>query len=481
MNRLRTKRLVLALVIGVLAVPLFAQNGPDYAQRRQRLMAQLEAGSVAIIRNHQPAHRSNDGDYFPFRSNSDFFYLTGSEEPGSTLVLTPGGRFPVALFVKPENARTIQWFGEVPGVKGAMETLGADTAFAVADFDRLLLGLVSTKSKVYFEWEDEELFDQVRSAMKNGHRSEPRQFMDITPLIHEMRVIKDDWEVAQIRHSVDILCEAHREAMRVLQPDMAEHEINAVFSYILEKRGSKSKSFESIVASGPNASVYHYSGLDRVARSGELVMIDMGAEYGNYASDVTRVLPVDGRFSPEQKAVYDIVLKMENAMIDHLKPGNRFQDAINKALDIARAGCFELGLTLDKDSPWQYLLYVYPYIAHGMGLDVHDVGNYGSFRDGGRVLEPNMVFAVEPLIYVGENLVDAFRMDVRRQFNLTDEEVDAFLTQIKPVFDRYVGVAIRIEDDVLITENGNEVLSAQLPRTAEAIEKAMKEKSRLPR
>ena len=476
--RYRLRQICCLLFVVLLCANAMAQDtAPQiYAQRRQKLIAKLEEGPV-ILRNHKLAHRSNDGDYFPYRVNSDFYYLTGIEEVEAIMVLTPAGKFPMVLYMEPQNARSSQWHGDLPGVVGAMEIFGADTAYANDEFERHLKRLLYRQERVYFDFNDTELYTLIQSTLSGLHGHGPGELVDIKPLVHEMRVIKDADEIRLLRRAIDITCEAQLEAMKAIEPNKYEYEIEAIFSYIFEKNGAEAKSFEPIVASGPNASIFHYSGLRRQALSGEMIMMDMGAEYYNYAADVTRVVPVNGRFSEKQKAVYDIVLNMEQAMIDHLQPGNRWYGAINKAMDIAREGCFDLGLTLDKDSPWQFRLYAYPYIGHPIGLDVHDVGDYGSPRDGGRVLAPNMIFAIEPMIYIGENLIEAFRMDIPRQFGIPQEEVDAFLEKIKPVFDEYKGIAARVEDDVLITENGNEVLSAHLPRSTAAIEKVMKEKS----
>lgn len=201
------------------------------------------------------------------------------------------------------------------------------------------------------------------------------------------------------------------------------------------------------------------------------------AIFKNYTSDITRVIPVNGKFTSLQKEIYEAVLKMENAMIKHMKPGNKWHDCLKKAENVAKEELFRLGLITDKETSWQHYLYYYPYCAHPLGLDVHDVGYYGNYRDNSRTLEPGMVFAIEPLLYVGANLVEAFKQNMIRTFRIPVKEVESFIKKIMPVFNKYVNIAARVEDDILITAEGNKNLSSALPKTVSDIEKTMSESS----
>jgi Xaa-Pro aminopeptidase len=270
----------------------FGQDASVYEQRRERLLAQMDDG-VAIFRNHALAHRSNDGDYAPFRVNSDFYYLTGYEEPECVLVLSPQGPFSSALYVEPKNAHTSQWFGDLPGIEGAIETLGVDTAFAKSEFENHLRRILFRADKVYFDFSDETLFDLIQSALGQMYGRGPAQLMDIRSLVHEMRVFKDEEEISLLRKAINITCEAQIEAMKAIEPNVYEYEIESIYSFIFEKNGAEAKSFAPIIASGPNATVFHYEGLRRKALDGEMLLMDMGAEYYNYAADVTRVVPVN--------------------------------------------------------------------------------------------------------------------------------------------------------------------------------------------
>lgn len=465
----------LFLLIG--SVVQAGQNIPKevFSERRRRLMEEMKDG-VAILKNSDHVIRNHDVNYYPYRGDSDFYYLTGFDEPKAILVLIPNAEKQSILFVQPTSVMESMWHGDLPGIEGAMEIFGADTAYPVADFERWLGRFLYHNDHIYFNVKDEDLAERIHNRLPKLRRGDTKKLIDVKALINELRIIKGPEEIELIRRAVDIVCDAHLEVMKVAEPGMYEYELEAIFSYVFEKSGARRKAFESIVASGPNATVLHYSDSNRQIKAGELVMMDMGAENQYYASDVTRVIPVDGSFSKEQKEIYEIVLEMEDAIINHMVPGNGFFDCLAQGEEIAKEGLYRLGLITDRNTTWQHLLYYFSYCGHAMGLDVHDVGDYGNFTNGGRALEPGMVFAIEPLLYVGENLIPAFRMTAMRRYRIAESDVDAFLEEIRPVLDKYMYVAARVEDDVLITENGNEVLSKQLPRTVKDIEKAMKKK-----
>jgi Xaa-Pro aminopeptidase len=269
------------------------------------------------------------------------------------------------------------------------------------------------------------------------------------------------------------------EVMRALRPGLYEYQIAGIFSYVFELNGSHAKAYESLVASGPNSTIYHYSKIDRQTKDGDMVLMDMGAEFDYYASDITRALPVSGTFSREQREVYEIVLKMMDATIAKMKPGNTLYECLQAGEPVAKEGLYRLGLITDKDTKWQHYLYYFPYIIHGVGLDVHDVGDFNIVGMMDRKLEPGMVFAVEPLLYIGDNLVEAFKINAMRRFKVSPEEIDTFLKEIAPTFAKYKNIPARVEDNILITADGNENLSNHLPKTISEIEKTMKMESDL--
>jgi Xaa-Pro aminopeptidase len=452
--------------------PSFAQEFDKeiYETRRQKLMENIKAGFV-VIKNSDEQIRSNGENYFPYKVNCDFYYLTGYKDPEAILILHPEGKNKFIMFVKPKNAFSSQWFGDVPGIEGAMDVYGADTAFAYSEFENKVREFLYSNEKIYYDFYNKQLKETLEPLLQKTNGYGPREIVNISPIVHEMRLVKDEHEISLIRKAVDITCEAQLEAIKAIEPGMFEYEIGAIFSYVFEKNGT-TKGFAPIIASGSNATVYHYSGSKGQLQSGDLLMMDMGAEYMDYTADITRVVPVNGRYTLEQKEVYEIVLLMEEAVIAHMQPGNNIADCYKKAENIAKDGLFRLGLITDKNTTWQHLLYYFPYIGHPIGLDVHDVGNTENL-----ILEPGMVFAIEPLIYIGDNLIAAFSVIVQKFYHIPEAEVDSFLASIKPVFEKYKGIAARVEDDILITETGSEVLSSKLPKTVKEIEKVMSQKS----
>jgi Xaa-Pro aminopeptidase len=463
-----------------LAGHVLAQSDPGllkgFERRRQKLKEQMEGG-IAVMRNSALALRNND-EYYEYEANCDFYYMTGMDAPEAAMILAPGQEKAYILFVEPKNAITRQWFGELPGIEGAMDIFGADTAYPKREFENVLREMLRQADRVYFDTRNEELYETIHDLLP--YRRIPKHSMvDLIPMIHEMRVIKDKDEIEQIRKAVEISCEGHLQTMKAAEPGMVEYQLEAVFNYICEKNGSPRMAYPSIVGSGPTASIFHYSANTRKILNGDMVVLDMGCEYGYYASDITRSYPVNGKFTSRQREVYEIVLEGEQAAIDWMEPGHKWYECFRRAENVIREGLFRLGLITDKDTKWQHFLYYYPYMGHPVGLDVHDVGDYGSLRDGGRVLEPGMVFAVEPMIYVGENLIDSFKQLATMHWGASKEEVEAFFREIMPVFEQYKEICCRVEDNVLITEDGYVNLSRHLPRTVKEIEKAMAGKAEL--
>jgi Xaa-Pro aminopeptidase len=266
--------------------------------------------------------------------------------------------------------------------------------------------------------------------------------------------------------------------MKAAEPGMYEYEIEAIIEYIFRKNGSQRPGFPSIVGSGPNSTILHYDANKHQTQDGDLIVMDVGAEYDHYTADVTRTIPVNGKFNKEQKEIYEIVLEAQQQAIDKIAPGVGIYEVHYRAVEVIKDGLYRLGLITDKESRWQYRIWLMYNTNHWLGLDVHDVGSRGRDDGKGRRLEPGMVFTVEPGIYIGEHSLDSLLKTTRRS-KARKEDVAAFLEKVKPVVEKYMNIGVRIEDDVLVTEDGHENLSSKAPTTVKEIEKWMKKKSYL--
>ena len=433
-------------------------------------------GGIAVFKNPAVSNRNSDVDY-PYRANSDFYYLTGFTYPSVAFIIDPDGEKKFVMFVEEKSTMTSMWLGEIPGVEGAMAVYGADTAYAIDRFEEMLRRSIRGKEKIYCDVGNKELYETIHSLLPPPGRR-PKELVDVLPIIHEMRVIKGPEEIELLQKSIMITCDAHIEVMKAAKPGMYEYELGAVIDYVYKKNGSLRKGFPSIIGSGPRSCVFHYDANNHQTQNGDLVVLDIGAEYGFYSADVTRTIPINGKFSKEQKEVYELVLAGQKAAIEDMVPGRGCRECYQQAEEIIKKGLYRLGLITDENTSWQYRAFYYPYISHWLGLDPHDAGDYGDPMQGGRPLEPGMVLTIEPGLYFGENLLAGFREITIRYVGVAEEEVDAFLEQVRPVFEKYKNIGIRIEDDILITEDGNRNLSAKAPKTVEDIENMMKQKSR---
>lgn len=424
-----------------------------FKQRRARFMAEIGA-AVAILPSAPLAVRSNDVE-FVYRQDNDFYYLTGFAEPESLAMFAPGhkdGEF--VLFVRPRDRERETWTGRRAGVEGAMLDYGADRAYSAGEIDRVLPRYLEGVERVYYPLGNNERMNaRVLELMRGAQAMRPRTgsgpiaMLDPREIIHEARLKKRPEELGAMRHAIAVSCEAHKEAMRRARGGMMEWEIEALVDYAFRSRGAAGPSYPSIIASGPNAATLHYIHNDRQMQSGELLLIDAGCEYDFYASDVTRTFPVGTRFNSAQRALYSVVLEAQRCGIESVRPGVRFDEVHEAAVRVLVAGMIDLGLIKepfdDAIKSGAYRRYYMHRTSHWLGMDVHDVGLY---RVGGnsRALEPSMVLTVEPGIYVSPDDQDA------------------------P--EHFRGVGIRIEDDVLVTPHGHEVLTAAIPKTIGEIE-----------
>ena len=425
-----------------------------FIERRQTLLAKMPPHTIAVIPAAPNRVRSRDTDYV-FRQNSDFHYLTGFDEPEALLVLERGARKRRSLlFCRPKDQLKERWDGERLGPSSARERLGVDAAYPLSQISRRLPKLLLDKDRLFMEVGESEVERRVLGYLgdirmsREAHRA-PKHIDLLGPLLHEMRAVKSDDELEIMREAAHISVDAHHRAMKTAKPGLGEWALEAEIVHEFMRRGARAPAYTSIVASGTNACVLHYVENSAVMREGDLVLIDAGCEYKHYASDITRTFPVSGAFSGAQKDIYEIVLAAQLAAIAECQPGNGLDAPHEAAVREVTKGLIELGLiqgeldTLIKEKAHA------PYFMHGtshfLGLDVHDVGARKRKKDWRR-LEPGMVLTVEPGIY------------------MVDEKVP----------DKYRDIGIRIEDDVLITKSGHEVLTQGAVKTVAGIEALMR-------
>lgn len=417
----------------------------------------LGQDSVAIISSAPEATRSNDTNY-RYRQNSDFYYLTGFDEPEAIAVITPTQEQKFTLFVRPRDPEREIWDGRRAGVEGAVKQYGADAAFPAEEFREKLGDLINGARNLYYRigGGNPELDDMIvrqigrmRSMGRKGINA-PEAIIDTGAILHEMRLIKSADEVELMQRAADIAAEAHREAMKTARPGMKEYEVEALIEFIFRRSGAAGPAYTSIVGSGPNATVLHYINNDATLRDGDLLLVDAGAEYQGYASDITRTFPVNGRFTQAQRDIYDLVLQTQVDCVRRARPGVQMEELKSHSIEMLTEGMVRLGLLEGEPEKLieekKYEQFYMHGLGHFLGIDVHDVGRY--YNDGeSRRLEPGMVITVEPGLYVAENT--------------------------EGIPEKYRGIGVRIEDDVLITEDGQRVLSSKVPKQPEEIEELM--------
>lgn len=421
------------------------------------------AGEQAIVIVPAAMERTRSRDtLYPYRQDSDLLYLSGFPEPQAMLVLIPGRAHGESLlFCRERDPDREAWDGPRAGPDGAVAQHGVDDAYPIADLDDILPGLLEGRTRVYYHFGRDVEFDlkligwlnRVRAQVRAGAQP-PHEFLELGHLLDEMRLFKDAGELKLMQRAADITVLAHQAAMRAAKPGITEFQLQAEVEYVFRSHDAV-PAYGSIVGAGANACVLHYVANSGTARAGDLVLIDAGAEYRGYAADITRTFPVSGRFSAEQRALHDLVCAAQAAAIAQAQPGAAFEAMHTTAVSMLTEGLLKLGLlrgTLKKNiADASYKRFYRHKTGHWLGLDVHDVGEY-RFEGESRLLEPGMVFTVEPGLYVDAD----------------DATVDA----------RWRGIGIRIEDDVLVTKNGHRVLTDALARDADAIESLMAEAPR---
>jgi Xaa-Pro aminopeptidase len=424
----------------------------QFRQRRERVLGAIGPGAL-ILFSAPVSLRNNDVEH-EYRQDSDFYYLTGFDEPESVLVLKSTEPHCV-LFVRPRNPERETWDGPRAGLEGARKTFGADVAYGIDELDAKLPELLSSLPRLYYRLGADAAADaHVHKALSLLRRRSrlgaewPTMVVEPEVVLHELRLFKDQKEVDLMRKAADITAEAHVELMQSARPGMFEYELEGLLRRTFRARGAERPAYSPIVGSGPNATILHHRRNDRRIEAGDLVLVDAGCEYEYYAADVTRTFPVDKRFSPTQRAVYEVVLEAQLAAIERTVPGQTLDQIHEVAVQVIVDGLIELGLIEGpRDAALadgRYKKFYMHRTSHWLGMDVHDVGRY--FEAGApRALSPGMVLTVEPGIYIA-----------------ADADVDP----------RFCGIGIRIEDDVLVGGAGPVVLSAAAPKTVDEVERA---------
>lgn len=428
----------------------------EYLRRRQALLATMKPGSAALIFAAPEATRSNDSEY-PYRQSSDFWYFTGFNEPEAVLVLIKSDdtHNHSVLFNRVRDLTAEIWFGRRLGQEAAPEKLGVDRALAFSEINEQLAQLLNGLDEVYhaqgeYAYADEIVFTALDTLRKGSRQNlkAPASVTDWRPVVHEMRLFKSPEELEVMRRAGEISALAHTRAMERCRPGMFEYQLEGEILHEFTRHGARFPSYNTIVGGGENGCILHYTENESELRDGDLVLIDAGCEYKGYAGDITRTFPVNGKFTPAQRAIYDIVLDSLETALTLFRPGTTIQEVTGEVVRIMVTGLVNLDILkgdveqlIAENAHRAFFMHG---LSHWLGLDVHDVGFYGPDRS--RVLEPGMVLTVEPGLYIAP-----------------DADVPA----------QYRGIGIRIEDDIVITETGNENLTATVVKKADDIEALM--------
>lgn len=432
----------------------------EFAKRRKNLMRMIGNDGIAILPAASVKMRNRDVE-FDYRQDSDFMYVTGFLEPEAVAILAPGREHAqYVLFCRERDLEMETWNGRRAGQEGAMNYYGADDAFPISDIDEILPGILEQRERVFYTMGANADFDhrligwvnQIREKSRGGTHT-PHEFISLDHLLHELRLFKTGAEVKHMKRAAKAAIAGHQRAMRACQPGMYEYQIEAELLYEFKKAGCGT-AYPSIVGGGANGCILHYTDNNQVLNDKDLLLIDAGAEFHGYASDITRTFPVNGEFTEPQLELYELVLDAQIAAINAVQPGNHWNDPHDAVVKVLTKGMVKLGLLkgrtakLIKDGA--YRKYYMHRTGHWIGLDVHDVGDY-KIEEQWRLFEPGMALTVEPGIYIPE--------------------------KSRGVPKRYWNTGIRIEDDVRVTRNGNEVLTGALAKEPQDIEALMASES----
>jgi Xaa-Pro aminopeptidase len=476
-----------------------------FIERRRRFVESIGDGLAIIPAAHEVPRNADTG--YEFRQDSDFFFLTGFDEPDAVAVFNPAHeKERYVLFVRPRDREMEIWNGRRAGIEGAIADYGADAAYTIDQLDQKLREYVIDRPAIVYKLGNAAFDGRVTRLLEHARvvrtrfRPAPARIDDPTAILHEIRLRKNAGELARQRRACEITRDAHIEAMRFAQPGMYEYEVQAALEYVFRMGGAPRNGYPSIVASGPNACILHYHENRRRMEDGDLLLIDAACEYGYFSADITRTFPVNGRFTAPQRAIYEVVLRAQMAAIEAATPGVRYEVLHETARRVLTEGLVALKL-LPRSVPESLAMHHYQeFYMHGtghwLGMDVHDVGDY---KVGGqsRPLEPGMIFTVEPGLYIDPeresvtfHLVE-YGEDERRERRLRlglaaakkiEDEERARAPKVEhPIPKEFRGIGVRIEDDILVTATGHENLTAGTPKTVDDVERTCREASRLPR
>jgi Xaa-Pro aminopeptidase len=427
----------------------------EFAVRRKKLIERVGKGNAAILFSSTECLRNGDV-HFPFRQNSNFYYFTGFNEPQALALFLPGraeGEY--ILLNRPRDPIREQWEGPCAGQEAACKQYGADQAFAIGLLEDKMLELLSGKKMLFYDLAENKEWDHKITSwatkLRANRKSSPSliQLSDLNVIAHELRLIKSPYEIECMKKAARIAAIAHKKLMEICLPGKYEYELEARFNYEIAMKGCAATAYSTIVGGGRNACILHYIDNKDLLKEGDLVLVDAGAEYEYYASDITRTLPVKGKFSDAQKEIYELVLKAQLAVIKEIKPGLAWDILQAVAVKVLTKGLIELGIiklpiqeAIDQKA---YQAFYMHNVSHWLGLDVHDVGAYRKDTHW-RVLQPGMTLTVEPGLYLSAS-----------------DKLDS----------AWHNIGVRIEDDILVTENGCEILTEEVPKTISEIESLM--------
>lgn len=419
----------------------------EYKSRQKKLITKMGEQTIGIIPGSIEKRRNGDVN-FPFRQQSDFYYLTGFKEKDAILVLLPhNAHHEVVLFISPPDEKMAKWVGPTVSLEEAASTLPVDKVLPLETFEKSLKRWLPKKQRIYYDFGFNMKYDRRMSNWVRHIEQKGRGSIDVfagvfalRPIMGEMRLFKSTDEITLIKQAVDISVVAHQAAMEQVTPGMRENELAAIYTYEMMRQGAPDMAYAPIVAGGKNGCILHYTKNNDILNDGDLVLVDAGAEYEYYAADITRTFPVGGELSTEQQAIYDLVLRAQKAGIGSIRPGEPYNIVQNVIVDILTEGLVELGIlsgspaTLVEEKAYEK--FYYHSSGHWLGLDVHDAGAYKKDNQYRR-FETDMVLTVEPGLYLSPQ-----------------EDLD----------EKWWNIAVRIEDDVLVSESGPNVLSAALTK-----------------
>jgi Xaa-Pro aminopeptidase len=447
----------------------------SFEGRRSQLTDSLGNGYIILRSADQSSFNRHQ-----FRPNNYFFYLTGYDAPGSYAIITADPQLSFTLSVPNQSIRKLIYEGGELPMEVIQERYKPNVLLSYRESRELIDSILHSDATIFTDRSDRTFLAELQQMAGEDGTS---QFRDIGELVDEIRVIKEPMEVEFLQKACNITSKALLNVMKEVRPGYYEFEMESVIEGTFLEYGSSMPGFSSIVGSGPNSTILHYESNSRKMEDDELLLMDIGAEYGYYTADITRTIPVNGKFTQEQRTIYQLVLDAQLAAIEQMKPGNMFMDGHMAAKEVIVDGLTELGLITDPTSPWQIKFYILYPSSHYLGMDVHDVGNMGgSFSQfmaqtpqesmESRVLEPGMVLTIEPGLYFREKGLEQLHEIFKEEADST--ELEQFIEVVGPVYEQYLNTGVRIEDDILITTRGNINLSRYAPKEIEDIEQIMR-------